>query len=60
LYHRFPIFSTAKHNLTTPPVEDYRDAYFGVTEKVKPALEASNLMILFPQRDVHMINAPTS
>ncbi len=39
---------------------DYWDVYFGVTEKVKYALEANGLTIPFPQRDVHMINAPTS
>ncbi|MEN8128212.1 MAG: mechanosensitive ion channel domain-containing protein [Planctomycetota bacterium] len=39
---------------------DYWDVYFGVMEKVKYALEANGLTIPFPQRDVHMINAPTS
>ncbi len=39
---------------------DYWDVYFGTTEKVKYALEANGLTIPFPQRDVHMINAPTS
>ena len=39
---------------------DYWDVYFGVTEKVKYALEANGLTIPFPQHDVHMIDAPTS
>ena len=39
---------------------DYWDVYFGVTEKVKYALEANGLTIPFPQHDIHMINAPTS
>ena len=40
--------------------ENYWDVYFGVTEKVKYALEANGLTIPFPQRDVHMINTPAS
>ena len=39
---------------------DYWDVYFDITEKVKYALEENGLTIPFPQRDVHMINAPTS
>ena len=39
---------------------NYWDVYFGVTEKVKYALEANGLTIPFPQRDVHMINAPSA
>ncbi|MHC5088563.1 MAG: mechanosensitive ion channel family protein [Planctomycetota bacterium] len=39
---------------------DYWDVYFDITENVKIALEASGLTIPFPQRDVHMINAPAS
>jgi len=40
--------------------EHYWDVYFGITEKVKLALEANGLTIPFPQRDVHMINTPAS
>jgi small conductance mechanosensitive channel len=36
--------------------ENYWDVYFGITEKVKIALEANGLTIPFPQRDIHMIN----
>ncbi|MHC4237101.1 MAG: mechanosensitive ion channel family protein [Planctomycetota bacterium] len=39
---------------------DYWDVYFDITENVKIALEANGLTIPFPQRDVHMINAPAS
>ena len=39
---------------------DYWDVYFDITEQVKCALEENGLTIPFPQRDVHMINAPTS
>ena len=39
---------------------DYWDVYFDITENVKYALEANGLTIPFPQRDVHMINAPSS
>ena len=39
---------------------DYWTVRFDVTERVKLALEANGLSIPFPQRDVHMINAPTS
>jgi small conductance mechanosensitive channel len=39
---------------------DYLDVYFDITENVKYALEANGLTIPFPQRDVHMTNAPTS
>ena len=39
---------------------DYWTVRFDVTESVKLALEANGLTIPFPQRDVHMINAPTS
>jgi len=33
---------------------DYWDVYFAITEKVKLALDANNISIPFPQRDVHM------
>lgn len=36
---------------------DYWSAYFGITEKVKVALEDNGLTIPFPQRDVHMIQS---
>jgi len=39
---------------------DYWDVYFAVTEQVKYALEANGLTIPFPQRDVHMITAPSA
>ncbi len=39
---------------------DYWNVYFGTTEKVKLSLEANGLTIPFPQRDVHMINAPSA
>jgi small conductance mechanosensitive channel len=39
---------------------DYWDVYFDITENVKYALEANGLTIPFPQRDVHMINAPSA
>ncbi len=34
--------------------ETYWDVYFSVTENVKLALDANNISIPFPQRDVHM------
>lgn len=34
---------------------DYWDVYFGTLEKGKEALDAANISIPFPQRDVHMI-----
>ena len=40
--------------------EHYWDVYFGITEKLKIALEANGLTIPFPQRDVHMINTPSA
>lgn len=39
--------------------EHYWDVYFGVTEKVKYALEENGLTIPFPQRDVHLYKAET-
>lgn len=33
---------------------DYWDVYFGITEKVKLALDANDITIPFPQRDVNM------
>lgn len=35
--------------------EDYWDVYFGVREDIKKALDAANITIPFPQRDVHLI-----
>lgn len=35
---------------------DYWDIYFGMTEKIKLALDANDITIPFPQRDVHMIS----
>ncbi len=35
-------------------VEHYWDVYFDVTEKAKIALDAANISIPFPQRDVHI------
>jgi small conductance mechanosensitive channel len=40
--------------------DDYWNVYFDVTEKVKLALEDGGLSIPFPQRDVHMFNAPST
>ncbi|MEM6297625.1 MAG: mechanosensitive ion channel domain-containing protein [Bacteroidota bacterium] len=34
--------------------DDYWDVYFGITEKVKKALDANDIEIPFPQRVVHM------
>jgi len=34
--------------------ENYWDVYFGITEKAKKALDANNISIPFPQRDVHL------
>ena len=34
--------------------ENYWDVYFGITEKAKKALDANNIEIPFPQRDVHL------
>ena len=36
--------------------ENYWDVYFGVREDIKKALDANNISIPFPQRDVHIIN----
>ena len=37
--------------------EDYWDVYFGLREDIKNALDANNISIPFPQRDVHIINS---
>jgi small conductance mechanosensitive channel len=37
--------------------EDYWDVYFGVREEIKKALDANQIVIPFPQRDVHIINS---
>lgn len=37
--------------------EDYWDVFFDINEQVKMALDANNISIPFPQRDVHLINA---
>ncbi len=37
-------------------IDDYWDVYFGVREDIKKALDANNITIPFPQRDVHIIN----
>lgn len=34
--------------------ENYWDVYFGIMEKSKKALDANNISIPFPQRDVHL------
>ncbi len=34
--------------------DKYWDVYFGITEKAKKALDANNITIPFPQRDVHL------
>lgn len=39
--------------------EHYWEVYFGVTEKVKYALEENGLTIPFPQRDVHLYQSET-
>ena len=39
---------------------DYWAVRFDLTEKIKVALEDNGLTIPFPQRDVHLFNAPTS
>lgn len=36
--------------------DDYWDVYFGVREDIKKALDANNISIPFPQRDVHIID----
>ena len=36
--------------------DDYWDVYFGVREDIKKALDANNITIPFPQREVHIIN----
>ncbi|MEM9687364.1 MAG: mechanosensitive ion channel domain-containing protein, partial [Bacteroidota bacterium] len=44
-------------NLAVRPyttVEDYWDVYFGILEKCKMALDAAQIEIPFPQRDVHI------
>lgn len=35
-------------------VKDYWDIYFGFREEIKKALDANNISIPFPQRDVHI------
>ena len=35
--------------------EDYWDAYFGLTESIKIALDEAGISIPFPQRDIHII-----
>lgn len=35
-------------------VEDYWDIFFGLREDIKKALDANNITIPFPQRDVHL------
>jgi small conductance mechanosensitive channel len=35
---------------------DYWDVYFGVTAKIKLALDESGISIPYPQRDVHIKN----
>lgn len=35
--------------------DDYWDIYFGLREDIKKALDANNITIPFPQRDVHII-----
>ncbi|QDF28066.1 mechanosensitive ion channel family protein [Halarcobacter anaerophilus] len=37
--------------------ENYWDVYFGLREEIKKALDANNITIPFPQRDVHIINS---
>jgi len=37
--------------------ENYWDVYFGLREDIKKALDANNISIPFPQRDVHIINS---
>jgi small conductance mechanosensitive channel len=39
---------------------DYWDVYFDLTEKLKVALEENGLSIPYPQRDVHLFNAPAA
>ena len=34
--------------------ENYWNVYFGITEKAKKALDANNISIPFPQRDIHL------
>ena len=36
--------------------EDYWDVFFGLREDIKNALDANDISIPFPQRDVHIIN----
>lgn len=38
--------------------EDYWDAYFGITEQVKLALDEAGVEIPFPQRDLHLKGGP--
>ena len=40
--------------------KNYWNVYFGVTEKVKIALDENNIQIPFPQRDVHIYNEDTN
>ncbi|XOB62797.1 mechanosensitive ion channel family protein [Campylobacterota bacterium DY0563] len=37
--------------------EDYWEVFFGLTEDIKKALDANEITIPFPQRDVHIINS---
>lgn len=49
-------------NLVVRPwcrVEDYWDVYFDITENIKLTLDAANISIPFPQRDVHVFNSPS-
>lgn len=48
-------------NLVVRPwckVDDYWDVYFDTTEKAKQVLDANEISIPFPQRDVHILNTP--
>ena len=38
--------------------ENYWDVFFSVNEEVKLALDANDITIPFPQRDVHLVNNP--
>ena len=40
--------------------DDYWAVYFDLTEKIKVTLEENGLSIPFPQRDVHLFNAPSA
>ena len=39
---------------------DYWDIYFGMTERIKLALDANDITIPFPQRDVHIKNGKSA